>query len=338
MKQKGFFDETDRLRKLSELGDSLEKLNKHINWEDFRGIITRGLKKDSKGPGGRPPFDYVMMFKILILQRIYNISDDQTEYQINDRLSFQRFIGIQLNDTVPDAKTIWHFKEELKETKILEKIFSQFTNKLERENIITYSGSIVDATFVEVPRQRNTRDENKEIVNGGIPKNWLLEKNCHKLAQKDTDARWMTKTGVRHYGYKDHIKIDKKSKIITRYRVTSASVHDSRELKNLIDPKKDKRLYGDSAFAGKKFQKFIPKHIKIRIHEKGVRGKPLTKTQEKNNTAKSRIRARVEHVFAAMQHFGGKMIRTIGIVRAEMQIGILNLTHNLTRYVYIKGS
>ena len=336
MKQRGFFDETDRLRKLSELGDSLEKLDKHVNWEDFRGIITNGIKKVSKGPGGRPPYDYVMMLKILILQRIYNISDDQTEYQINDRLSFQRFIRIQLYDTVPDAKTIWHFKEELKEAKILEKLFTEFTDKLERENIITYSGSIVDAAFVEVPKQRNTRDENKEIASGEVPKKWLLKKNRHKRAQKDTDARWMTKNKVRHYGYKDHIKIDKKSKIITKYRVTSASVHDSKELKNLIDVKKDKRLYGDGAFAGKEFQKFIPKHIKIRLHEKGYKNKSLTKTQKRNNTAKSRIRARVEHVFAAMQHFGGKTIRTIGIGRAELQIGILNLTYNLTRYAYLK--
>jgi IS5 family transposase len=335
MKQKGFFDETDRLRKLSELGDSLEKLNKHIKWEDFRGILTRVLKKEAQGPGGRPPFDYVMMFKVLILQKIYNISDDQAEYQINDRLSFQRFIGIQLYDTVPDAKTICHFRETLKEAKILDTIFYRFTEKLEKENIITYSGSIIDATFVDVPKQRNTRDENKEIVEGNVPKKWLTKKNRHKRAQKDTDARWMTKNKVRHYGYKDHIKIDKKSKIITKYRVTSASVHDSQELKNLIDKKKDKCIYADSAHAGKELQKCIPAHIKNRIHEKGYRNKPLTKTQERKNTAKSRIRARVEHVFAAMQQFGGIFIRTIGITRAEMQIGLLNLAYNLKRYTHL---
>jgi IS5 family transposase len=147
----------------------------------------------------------------------------------------------------------------------------------------------------------------------------------------------MTKNKERHYGYKDHIKIDKKSKIITKYSVTSASVHDSQELKNLID-KKDKKIYGDSAFTGKDVQKCIPKKTLNRIHEKGCRYRPLTKTQIRKNTAKSRIRARVEHVFAAMQHYGGKMIRTIGIARAEIQIGLLNLTYNLTRYVYLMGA
>jgi IS5 family transposase len=275
------------------------------------------------------------MFKILILQKIYNISDDQCEFQINDRLSFQRFLGLQLYDPVPDAKTIWHFREELKNAKVIEKIFYKFTQELEHRGIITYSGSIIDATFIEVPRQRNTREENKNIVSGEVPKKWLQKKNRNKIVQKDMDARWMTKNKVRHYGYKDHVKIDKKSKIITRYRVTSASVHDSQEFKNLIDVKKDKRIYADSANSGKEIQKCIPGRIKNRIHEKGYRNHPLTKTQVRNNTAKSRIRARVEHVFAAMQQYGGKTIRTIGMARAEIQIGLLNLTYNLKRYAYL---
>ena len=334
MKQKGFFDEADRLRRLSELGDSLEKLNEYIVWEDFREILTNGLKKESQGLGGRPPYDYVLMFKILVLQKIYNISDDQTEYQINDRLSFQRFLGFSLCDNVPDAKTVWHFREELKNANILEEMFYMFTEKLEKKKIITYSGSIVDAAFVEVPRQRNTKEENKEIKEGKIPLEWRAEKK----RQKDTDARWTKKNKKVYYGYKNHIKIDKKSKIITKYRVTSAEVHDSQELKNLIEAKKDKRLYGDSAHAGEEVQKCIPNHVLNRIHEKGYRNRPLTKTQKRNNTAKSRIRARVEHVFAAMKQFGGRTIRTIGKTRAEIQIGLLNLAYNLKRYAYLMGA
>jgi IS5 family transposase len=335
MKQKGFFDEEDCLKKLSSLGDPMERLNEYINWEQFRGILTKALKKEAQGPGGRPPYDYVMMFKILILQKLYNMADDKTEFQINDRLSFKRFLNLQMYDTVPDAKTIWNFREELKTTKILEKIFEMFNAQLEKEKIITYSGSIVDATFVEVPKQRNTRDENKDIVEGNVPKNWQSKKNRNKIVQKDMDARWVIKNKERHYGYKDHIKIDKKSKIITKYRVTNASVHDSQELKNLIDIKKDKVIYGDSANSGKEIQKCIPRNIKNRIHEKGYRNRPLSKTQERNNTSKSRIRARVEHVFAAIKQFGGKTIRTIGLARAEIQIGLLNIAYNFKRYAYM---
>ena len=335
MKQKGFFDENDRLEELSKMGDPLERLNKHIQWENFRGILTRTFKKEAQGPGGRPPFDYIMMFKILILQKLYNLADDITEYQINDRLSFQRFLGLSLCDKVPDAKTIWHFREELNNAKILDTVFYRFAEQLEQRGVITRSGSIVDATFVDVPRQRNTKEENDKIREGKTPEEWEKKKNRHKKVQKDINARWVTKNKERHYGYKNHIKIDKKSKIITKYRVTSAEVHDSQELKNLIERKKDKRIYGDSAYTGEAVQKQIPGHVLNRIHEKGYRNRPLTKTQKRNNTTKSRIRVRVEHVFGAMYHYGGLFIRTIGIARAEIQIGLLNFTYNLKRYAYL---
>ena len=338
MKQKGFFDENDRLEEISRMGDPLEKLNKFIQWEDFRRILTRTLKKESQGLGGRPPFDYVLMFKILILQKLYNIADDMTEYLIKDRLSFQRFLGLSLCDTVPDAKTIWHFREELSKTKILDTVFYRFVEQLEGKGIITRSGSIVDATFVDVPRQRNTKEENKEINEGKTPQEWEKEENRHKKAQKDVDARWVTKNKERHFGYKNHIKIDKRSKIITRYGVTSAEVHDSQELKNLIEKGKDRRVYGDSAYTGEEVQRCIPKKILNRIHEKGYRNRPLTKTQKKSNTAKSRIRARIEHVFGRMKQYGGIFIRSIGRTRAEIQIGLLNLTYNLTRYAYLMGA
>jgi IS5 family transposase len=152
------------------------------------------------------------------------------------------------------------------------------------------------------------------------------------------DARWATKNRERHFGYKNHIKIDKKSKIITKYRATSAEVHDSQELKNLIEVKKDKRIYGDSPYTGEEVQKCIPKRILNRIHEKGYRNRPLTGTQKRNNTAKSRIRARVEHVFGAMHHYGDIFIRTIGKARADFQIGLMNLTYNISRYAYIMGA
>jgi IS5 family transposase len=336
MKQKGFFDETDVLRELSALGDPLEKLNKFMEWDLFKGLLTRTLKKEPKGVGGRPPFDYVMMFKILILQKLYNISDDQTEYQIKDRLSFRRFLGLALYDTVPDAKTIWLFRENLIQAKVLDTLFYRFVNQMERKGIISHSGSIVDATFVDAPKQRNSRKENEEIKEGKTPKEW--DKKPNKKRQKDVDARWATKNKELHYGYKDHVKIDKKSKMITEFSTTSAEVHDSQELKNLVD-KKDKALYGDSAYTGEEVQSCISKKTKNRIHEKGYRDHPLTKTQIKNNTAKSRIRARVEHVFGTMTNsMGGIFVRSIGIIRAEGNIALMNLTYNIKRYTFIMGT
>ena len=162
MMQLGFFTEETRLEKLTKLGDSLEKLN-IIDWEIFRPVLNVTFKKEHKGSGGRPPYDYLLLFKVLILQRLFNLSDDQTEYQINDRMSFMRFLGLSLGDKVPDAKTIWLFRDRLTEAKAIEELFRLFNRQLESQGIITHSGTIVDATFVDAPRQRNTREENKTI-------------------------------------------------------------------------------------------------------------------------------------------------------------------------------
>ncbi len=161
MKQLGMFDEEDRLRKLPRPGDSLERLNV-IDWTIFQLVLARAFEKERKSNAGRPPYDHLMMFNILVLQRLYNISDDQTEYQINDRMSFRRFLGLTLWDTVPDAKTIWALRETLTCAGAAEELFELFTQQLEAQGVITHTGTIVDATFVDAPRQRNTREEIKK--------------------------------------------------------------------------------------------------------------------------------------------------------------------------------
>ena len=269
MMQLGFFTEETRLEKLSKLGDSLEKLN-IIDWEIFRPILNVTFAKERKGSGGRPPYDYLLLFKILILQRLFNLSDDQTEYQINDRMSFMRFLGLSLGDKIPDAKTIWLFRDNLTQAKAIEELFSLFNRQLESQGIITHTGTIVDATFVDAPRQRNTREENKAIKKGEVPEEWTEDtpKAAHKLAQKDTDARWTVKGGEKHYGYKDHTKVDADSKIITDYAVTNAAVHDSNEFVDFIDGT-DKVVYADSAYAGREIAEKLPENVENSIHEKG---------------------------------------------------------------------
>ena len=254
MKERGLFDEEERLNVLSKLGDNLETLNKKINWEVFRPILKKALKKEAKGLGGRPAYDYVMMFKIIILQRLYNISDEQTEYQINDRLSFMRFLGLGIKDKVPDAKTIWLFKERLIEGKVSKKLFDKFGKELTKQNLIGKEGTIIDATIVEAPIQHNSKEENEQIKQGEIPQGWQGEKHKAKLCQKDRDARWTKKHNRSYFGYKDHIKTDVESKFILKATVTAANVHDSQEVKPLTK-KGDNILYGDSAYIGEGIEK-----------------------------------------------------------------------------------
>ena len=331
----GLFDEENRMEKLSRLGDSLVRLDNAIPWEIFRPVLEETLRKKSKGAGGRPPYDSLLMFKILILQRIYNLSDDQIEFQINDRWSFMRFLGLHMEDHVPDAKTIWLFRDNLVKADVMRKLFDIFSNQLEAAHLITRTGTIVDATFVDAPRQRNTREENASIKAGEIPEEWKKEGNASKLRQKDTDARWTKKGNETHYGYKDHVKADAESKLITGYAVTSANVHDSKALLELVD-ENDNALYADSAYSGAELQAKLPKTVEARIHEKGYRNRPLTEAQKESNRKKSKIRVRIEHIFGFMTMSLHELtLRSIGIARATFNAGLTNLVYNLCRYEFL---
>jgi IS5 family transposase len=332
----GLFDLEYHEKKIKEYQPPLTKLDKVIGWEIFRKPIEEALYEEPKGAGGRPAYDKLMMFKILILQKYYNLSDEQTEFQINDRTSFKQFLDLKLGDTIPDQKTIWYFKEQLAKKDVSQKLFELFAKQLMNKRIIAKEGSMVDATFVDVPRQRNTREENADIKEGAVPLEFSKKDQngkMSKLFQKDCDARWMTKSGERHYGYKDHINADAKTKLITKYSVSAASPHDSTELENLID-ETDKQLHADSAYRSEKIEKYLKeKSCQSLVHEKGYRGKPLTEKQKESNKKKSKIRARVEHIFGFMTNSMNDALhmRSIGIKRIKSSIGLLNLTYNLFR-------
>ena len=343
MKQINFFAEQNRLLRLSKMGDPLEKVSAHIDFEAFRAKIEDAVRNKDKDPrkGGRPPFDAILMWKVTLLQEWYGISNDSVEYMINDRLSFQRFLGLALNDKVPDANTLWDFKEALADNGTDKALFEEFVKKLDEIGVVTRKGSIVDATFVDAPRQRNSREENKTIKEGGIPEGWDNPDKANKRRQKDTDARWTKKNNETHFGYKDHVKVDADSKIIVTYEVTDASVHDSKAIVALCD-ERDEVISADSAYTGEELEREIKDKcgdgVVLKICEKGYRNKPLTDEQKKSNREKSRVRSRVEHVFGHMtMSMGGIFIRSIGMKRAKAGIARRNLAYNIKRYVYLAG-
>ena len=244
-----FFDQDIRLCKLSQLGDPLEHLSKEVDFELFRNTLEAAFDRPAKGKGGRPPYDYVLMFKILILQRYYNLTDDQIEFQINDRLTFMRFLNITLADDVPDSKTVWNFTECLTDLELVRPLFDLFHQQFEELGLIVNEGKIIDASFVEAPRQRNSREENKKIKEGEGAELW--QDKPHKKCQKDVDAAWTKKNGQNYYGYKNHTKIDAGSKLIDTYAVSKASTHDSQAVDEVLEEKdKGQDFYGDSAYVG----------------------------------------------------------------------------------------
>ncbi len=340
-RQPGLFDVEERAAQLTEMGDPLVGLKARINWEAFRPELNRVHDKDRKSKAGAKPFDVVLMFKLLVLQQRHNLSDDKIEYQIRDRFSFMRFLGLQLEDRVPDAKTVWLFRERLKGLNLVDSLFDRFHGQLAEQGYVARAGQMVDATFVEVPRQRNTREENAKLKAGEVPEAWDQPEAKAKRRQKDTEARWTKKNNERHYGYKNPINADQQHKLIQSYSVTPASVHDSQVFDDLLDQTKDKggnkrAVYADSAYRSQaQEQRLAEAQMESQICEKGTRGNPLTEEQKQSNRNKSKVRARVEHVFGAQAAMGGHLVRTIGLQRAKVKIGLMNLVYNMMRLVQL---
>jgi len=211
---------------MNEMGNPLEKISSVIDFEFFRELLeSKLLNTDKKNNAGAKPYDYVMMFKIMILQRYFGLGDKQIEFQIVDRMSFKQFLGLETGDKVPDEKTVWFFREKLTEIELIPLLFDLFINFLAEKELILNEGRMIDASFTIAPRQRNTREENEKIKKGEGDELW--NDNKHKKSHKDIDARWTKKNKETFFGYKNHAKVDSKSKFVNKYVVTDASVHDS---------------------------------------------------------------------------------------------------------------
>ena len=247
------------------------------------------------------------MFKTIILCALYNLSDDQVEHQIPDRLSFMRFLGLGLEGRVPDAKTVWLYRQ------------------------------IIDSSIVAVPKQRNSREENARIKAGETPAGW--EDKPAKRRQKDVEARWTKKHGKSHYGYKNHVNVDRRHKLVRRYHVSDAAEHDSQVLDDILDGDNTALgVWADSAYRSAEIEAALKeKGLRSRIHRKGRRNKPLSEREKQGNKTRSSVRVRVEHVFGAQSNdMGGTQVRSVGLVRAKARIGLKNLAYNMRRLVQLE--
>jgi IS5 family transposase len=351
--QAGFWDIDERYVRLSEAGDPLEKLNAVVCWEVFGKPLAKALKRSDGAKGGRPAYDPVLMFKVMVLQALYSLSDDQAEFQIQDRLSFMRFLGLGLGDKVPDAKTIWLFREHLSQARAVENLFARFDRHLTKAGYLAMGGQIVDATIVAAPKQRNTDAEKAAIKAGKIPDEW--KHKPAKLRQKDRDARWTVKfskakvdengkprqrdIAVPAFGYKNHAAIDRRHGFIRGWKVTSASAYDGAQLRNVLDRQNTgSKVWADTAYRSKKNEVWLDRNGYVSdIHHKKPRGRAMSQTMARANGRRSKVRSFVEHVFARQKAQMKLFIRTIGIARATTKIGMVNLAYNLMRYVWHQG-
>ena len=275
-RQAGFFDVDDRLKRLSDLGDQLEAFEGAVEFETFRPELNAALTYSDGTQGGRPPFDPVMMFKILVIQTTNNLSDERAEFLINDRLSFMRFLGFGLSDRVPDARTIWLFREKLTKAGAIGPLFERFDATLRQSGYIAMSGQIVDASLIAAPRQRNTQDEKKAIKDGCIPDDW--KDKPAKLRQKDRDARWTVKytkakpredgstppvdLAIPVFGYQNHISLDRGFGFIRKWSATDAAAFEGRRLRDgLLDKTNTaSSVWADTAYRSAANEEFMERN------------------------------------------------------------------------------
>jgi IS5 family transposase len=349
--QPGFFDLDERYAALSAAGDPLERLAKVVDFELFRGELDAALERSDRVKGGRPPYDPVLMFKVLVLQTLYTLSDDQTEYQIRDRLSFMRFIGLALEDRVPDAKTIWLFREQLTKAGAMERLFARFDAVLRDSGYLAMGGQIVDATVIQARRPRLTRGEKATIKGGGIPETW----SPAKRAQMDTEGRWTLKRGRKRaagrsephertetelvipvFGYKNHLGIDRRHGFIRSFAVTDAARHDGCQLGRLLDPHNTaSAVWADSAYRSAANVALLARRgLVAQFQRAKPRGKPMPPHLARGNLSRARVRVAIEHVFAAQKCRLGLVIRSVGLARATARLGLANLVTNMRRLVW----
>lgn len=330
MHQLGFLDFNTRLNRIDKAGDPLSKLNQAIDWEQFRPILEQIRQKPRKSAAGAKGYDVVLLFKALILQSLYNLSDQALEFQILDRYSFSRFLGLHAASKVPDATTIWLFREQLTKAQLVEELFFRFDRFLNDAGFRAEKGQIIDASIVKAPVQPNSREENEQIKAGEEPEGWSEAKR----RQKDVDARWTKKNSKSYFGYKNHIGVDVKHKLIRKYQVTSAEVHDSQVFEELLSPNTSRDLWADSAYRSADRLEWLGKNeYREHVQRKGTRNHPLSSWEQQGNRTRSRIRSRVEHIFGIQaQRAGNLILRGVGIVRAKAKIGLRNLAYNLDRY------
>jgi len=350
MRHTGLFGLSDHLKRLSAVGDPLETMDRAVDFEVFRPVLDAALAYADGSKGGRPPYDPVAMFKVLILAAQNTVSDARMEFLIRDRLSWLRFLGFDLGAPTPDENTIRLFREKLIRAKALDTLFAAFDRQLRTRGYLPMGGQIVDATLVAAPKQRNTAAE-KAAIKAGNSAGEIWPDQPARAAQKDTDARWTLKfakarplpnggpgidIAIPSFGYKSSIAICRRYGFIRKAKVTDGARFDGRMLRDVVTSDNTASdVWADTAYRSRSNEAWLRTIGRVsRIHRKKPRGKPMPARTARANAGRSTVRARVEHVFARQKDQMHLFIRTVGLARAEAKITLANLAYNIHRLIF----
>lgn len=326
------FAQNQRMSKLSKLGDPLVELDSLVDFAALAAVV------DAKAPRtsslcGRPAYATELMVRMIILQQFYGLSDDQVEYQVNDRSSFQRFLRLEHSSQIPDSKTLWAFRERIKKAEVLAGLFSEVKRQIGAKGYIARGGQVIDGTLIRAPVQHFTKEEKAILDQGNIPEDWSKAKR----AQKDLDATWTQKHGKSYFGYKASVSVDVANKLIQTDVISTASAHDTKHFEEALDTANTSRLVlADKGYAdGPRESRLKAAGWRLEIQRKAKKGKSLSACQAQRNKRIAKTRARGEHVFATVKQMGGGLVRTIGLARAKVQLTLNAMAYNFKRALFL---
>lgn len=336
MIRESLFAASERESKLTALGDVLQRFEEIIDFGAIASEIDQAVPRSDRSKGGRPPYPTEVMVRILIVQERFNLSDEQMEFQLLDRLSFQRFVGLRRSSQIPDRTTIWLFRERLVKAGCLDLVFESVNRQIAMAGYVARSGQMIDATLVSAPVQHVSRQEKAVIDQDAVPSDW----NGAKRRQKDTDAKWTKKHGKAYFGYKLSVSTDHRYKLMRKVKVSSANEHDTKHFDAVLDTENSSRdIYADRGYADLDREKRLKgEGWRVHIQRKAKKGKPLSACQASRNRRIASKRARVEHPFATMSQMGGKVLRCIGIERATLRLHLKAAIYNIQRMCYLTSA
>ena len=326
------------------------QIDKLINWNEVERLIKQYYNKGFS-VAGRPSYSGLLLFKMCLLQTWYGLSDYEVEERVNDSLSFMQFVGLQLEDEVPDHSVISRFRSELTKKEAFEKIFEQINAQLENKGLIVKTGALVDATVTDSPRKpkgkttyavaddRKEEQRSEEAIKAERKQNQLL-----KITQPgvDTEAAWLKKAGKLHYGYKKHLCTDDAEGMIMAVTTTAANESDMHHITDVVDKsklKKGARVKADKGYASAANRQALKERgLKDNIMHKAVKNKPLTTWQIKFNQIISKTRYKVERTAGSMKRwFAAATARYMGILKTHTQHLMEAIAYNLYRSPGIAG-
>lgn len=335
----GFVDYMISRRKIKD--EFFTQINTLIDWRPITNVIHKHYSK-GHSETGRPSYEGIILFKMTLLQTWYGLSDYEVEDRVNDSISFSRFVGISLDDQVPDHSVISRFRSEMTKKKVYDKLFKCFNKQLDKHKILVKEGVVVDASIIDSPLKPKgkatyeVQEDRSEVERS--------EQECQKEQESqdliktthpgvDTEAAWTKKAGKTRYGYKKHVVTDSQG-LVVGVVTTPANINEIANLQEVLDAvelEEATYIYADKGYRSEKNEKIIAdKKCKSRVLHKAKKNQPLTIREKKRNKLIGKVRFVVERTFGGIKRwFNSTCARYRGIDKMHTQNMMEAIAYNL---------